>query len=88
MSGSRCRDILVRPEQAKAPKGKSCTEGSGNSEWLAVVGTQDVCRPVVGNETGEVETTPWRDMKATRATSIYGQQSREALDIHHFSYSE
>lgn len=38
-----------RQEQGKSPKGKSCTEGSGNREWFAVVGTQDVL--VVGNET-------------------------------------
>lgn len=62
--------LLERPEWAKAPKGENCTEGSGKNEWLAVVGTQDVCRLVVGNETGEVETTQWRDMKTPRATSI------------------
>lgn len=80
--------LSERPEWAKAPKGENCTEGSGNNEWLAVVGTQDVCRLVVGNETGEVETTQWRGMKAPRATSIYREQSREPLDMHHFSYSK
>lgn len=75
--------LSERLEWAKAPKGENCTEGSGNNEW-----EQDVCRLVVGNETGEVETTQWRGMKAPRATSIYREQSREPLDMHHFSYSK
>ena len=80
--------LSERQEWTKAPKGENCTEGSGNNEWLAAVGTQDVCRLVVGNETGEVETMQQRGMKAPRATSIYREQSREALDMHHFSYSK
>lgn len=85
----RGRGILVRTTRTgEGPQRQPCTEGSGNSEWLAVVGTQDVCRLVVGHETGEVETAQWRDMKATTATSIYGQPSRKALDTHHFSNSK
>lgn len=43
-----------------SPRVKTVQKVQGNNEWLAAVGTQDVCRLVVGNETGEVETTQQR----------------------------
>lgn len=71
-------------KRQRYPKSKNCTEVSGNSERFTVVGTQDVCRLLVGNATGEVGTNQQRVLKATKATSIYRWSNRGALDMLHF----